>query len=195
MSESISSGTGQGLLEFLQWAIDKNEIGSSNGGALKTAAKNVMSVEDDPSQVVLRTLDLDRFVRRFMLKSRGQYKDASQVVYTKRFRQAVTMYMLWLDGKDWRPSQGRATGSSHNSSSGSPEKRPATPSVDKKSGHANAAIQPSETTAPTLEHTFPLRPGRRARLMLPEDLTTSEATRLAIFVRALAIEGDQEPAE
>ncbi len=39
-----------------------------------------------------------------------------------------------------------------------------------------------------INYPFPIRSGIRARLMLPDDLTTAEAERVSAFIRALAIE-------
>jgi len=41
--------------------------------------------------------------------------------------------------------------------------------------------------SPLIEYPFPLRPGVRALITLPEDLTEAEAKRLAKFVETLAV--------
>jgi hypothetical protein len=46
-------------------------------------------------------------------------------------------------------------------------------------------------SAPLIEHQLPLRPGIRAHLTLPEDLSEKEAMRVARFVQSLAFSSDQ----
>ncbi len=48
---------------------------------------------------------------------------------------------------------------------------------------------PKEPGGPTfIPHSFPLRPGVRASLSLPEDLTHREARRLATFIDSLSVD-------
>lgn len=47
-------------------------------------------------------------------------------------------------------------------------------------------LRPFVVTAPMLAHDVPLRPGLLVRLILPIDLTSADADRLAEIVRSLA---------
>lgn len=197
MSEAIGSGTGAGLLAFLDWTIEKNELNKATASALKTGVRNVLSVEDEPDSVDLRSLDegaMENFLLRFTNKTRGQFKDKSQEVYRQRFRQSVAMYLTWLDGGDWRPARLRPTVSGNGN--GTPQRRPAKPAATPPVVPAAAEpAEPPRSTTPIvglIEYPFPLRPGLRARLMLPEDLSAAEANRIAAFVRTLAFEDTTE---
>ena len=193
MTEAIGSGTGAGLLAFLDWTIEKNELNKATGSALKTGAKKVLSVEDDPMAVDLRTLDVENFLVRFTNKTRGEFKDKSQDVYRQRFRQSVGMYLTWLDGGEWRPARLRPTGSvggNGNGSAAAPRQRTQTPATPTTTA-ASPPIDTPRSPAPSaglIEYPFPLRPGLRARLMLPEDLSVAEADRIAAFIHALAFD-------
>jgi hypothetical protein len=83
---------------------------------------------------------------------------------------------------DWKPKSAGTTRASRN---GSPKKSAGTtpPATDEKK--AEAGYVPHRS--PLIEYPFPLRPGVRAILTLPEDLTESESTRLARFVETLAV--------
>jgi hypothetical protein len=61
------------------------------------------------------------------------------------------------------------------------------PTLQGLSGEGDAS-GPQRESAP-LRHTFVLRPGLMVALELPEDLTATEAGRLARFVEALSFEG------
>lgn len=195
MTEAIGSGTGAGLLAFLDWTIEKNELNKATAAALKTGVRNVLSVEDDPSLVDLRSLDMDNFLVRFTNKTRGQFKDKSQEVYRQRFRQSVGMYLAWLDGTEWRPPRLRPNSTGNGTPSAAAVRRPGQRSETtvEPNGADHGARKPdgAPPAAPApglIEYPFPLRPGLRARLMLPEDLTAAEAERVSAFIRALAFE-------
>ena len=198
MTEAIGSGTGAGLLAFLDWTIEKNELNKATASALKTGVRNVLSVEDDPDFVDLRGLDMDNFLNRFTNKTRGQFKDKSQEVYRQRFRQSVGMYLAWLDGSEWRPARLRPNSGGNSTSNGTSARRSSQRSLATANGNRSDqglertdASQPAAPGSPPsglIEYPFPLRPGLRARLMLPEDLNQSEAERVSAFIRALAFE-------
>ena len=63
----------------------------------------------------------------------------------------------------------------------------AAPSSTQRSDHGGY-VPPS---TPLIEHQIPLRPGIRARITLPEDLTEKEAMRVARFAQSLAFSSDQ----
>jgi len=44
-----------------------------------------------------------------------------------------------------------------------------------------------------ITYPFPIRPGLRGSIQLPEDLTAREASRIAAFIATLAVEEEPEP--
>ena len=195
MSDDMSSGTGGGLQSFLDWTMEKSELNRSTASSLKTACKNVMSVEEDGgADLDLRALNVEDLLRRFEIKYRSQYTEKSLTVYRQRFQQAVNMYLAYLDGGDWRPRRGRANGGPRTAATkrtpGSSAAEPTTPSNGTASSApaAPAAPPPSVLDPGLIEYPFPIRPGVRARLALPEDLTPAEADRLAAHIKTLAFD-------
>ena len=183
------SGTGAGLLAFITYLIEKNEMVAATASALRTGCAKVLSIEDDPADVDLRTADVDDIVRRFRNRWRSEIKEKSLDQYDQRFRQAVTMYRKWLDNDpDWRPKHRPASGPS-----ASPKKSEDTatighrgsgkPSSDKGSVVHEAPTPPGMVTYPIV-----IRPGVKGTIMLPENLTKKEAQRVATFVNALALD-------
>src|SRR5215831_13207919 len=105
------SGTGAGLLSFISYLIEKNEMVSATASALRTGCVKVLSIEDDMSAVDLRTADVDDILRRFRNRWRGEIKDKSLDQYEQRFRQATTMYRKWLNSEpDWLPKRSGTPG-------------------------------------------------------------------------------------
>lgn len=182
---SPSSGTGAGLLTFLDYLINRNEMVEATASALRTGCKKVLDVEGDPNAVDLRSADVDDIVRRFRNRWRGQMKDKSIDQYDQRFRQSVEMYRKWLeDDPSWRPSartRSTAVATKRTAVNGSTMAAAAVPEL-------TADAPSSPPAAGLVTYPLPIRPGVQGRLMLPEDLTAKEAKRIANFVSALAFE-------
>lgn len=191
MSDALNSGTGAGLIEFLDWTIERSELNRSTASALKVGCNNVLSVEEDPGGIDLRTLDVDHFLQRFTTKAKGKYKDKSLDQYRQRFRQSVQMYLLWLDDKEWRPSRLRPTSNGNGNGGGNATRRSA-PSAQQRTSPARAEPlnppEPPPLDPGLIEYPFVIRPGLRVRLVLPEDLTSAEAERLAAHIKTLAFD-------
>lgn len=179
--ELLNSGTGGGLLYFFDIMIKRNEVNKSTGGALRTASKKYLELEDDPESVDLRNVDLENMNRRFVNKNRVELNEKSLETYAYRFRTATEMYINFLDGKDWNTIKARTPGSGKPRSNGA--KSPTLPEAALPAESAAAPTLPGMTTFP-----IPLRPGVAGKLILPDDLTQKEAKKVIAIVTALAIE-------
>lgn len=186
-----NSGTGAGLIAFLNWAIRKNELTKDAASALRTGSRKVLETDGDWATLDMRSLDVEDLLRRFRNKERGgDLSDKSVAVYEQRFTSTVDMYRKWLaNDLDWRPSRTRSSTAStvrRNSGTGAPRQNSAM--VSKL-----AAVEPvPEPEPPTgvdmVTYPLPIRPGVQGRLVLPENLTAKEAKRVANFVAALAFD-------
>ena len=186
-SASPSSGTGAGMIAFLNFLIRKNEMVEATAVALRTGCRKVLDTDDDWANIDIRTLDVDGLITRFRNKSRGDLADRSVSNYEQRFRSTVEMYRKWLDDDPtWRPS-------ARTRSTAAATKRTATANGTKAEAAAPVAEAKTETphaphVAGMVTYPLPIRPGVQGRLVLPEDLTAKEAKRIANFVSALAFE-------
>lgn len=192
-TSTVTDGSGGGLIAFLGWTIDKNELVDATASALRTGCMKVLSVENGWEDLDLRTADLDGILSRFKIKHRMDMKDRTREQYEQRFRQSVEMYVKWLDDDPtWKPAQRkRATstngGGNGNKPSPAPASVPSAAPVEIPT--KQAPPQPGMITYP-----FPIRPGLRGSIQLPEDLTTREASRIAAFIATLAVEDEAETA-
>lgn len=176
-------------MTFLGWTIEKNELNRSTASALRTACKNVLSIEDDWEDLDLRSADKGDLFRRFTNRDRTKYNENSLNVYRQRFNQAVNMYLTYLDDGDWRPRKGRATPAVRNGTSKLGPQSERTSNGDTNADQAPAASVTSQPVdSGLIEYPFPIRPGVRAQLALPEDLTPAEADRLAAHIKTLAFD-------
>lgn len=181
-SASPNDGTGAGLIAFLNYLIDKNEVIEATGSALRTGCRKVLDVEDDWANVDIRTVDVDGLIGRFRNKYRGDLAERSLANYEQRFRSTVEMYRKWLDDDpSWRPT----TRSRSTSASKKVNGNPAAPKPDPQTPAVTPDTPPS---AGMVTYPLPIRPGVQGRLVLPEDLTAREARRIANFVSALAFD-------
>ena len=177
--------TGQGLIDFLNFAAERGLMNPNTAGGLRAASREVLSAVEnaDWGTLDLRTVDPEDFGARFERLRASKFKPESLLVYKSRFRNAIQMYFAYLESPSgWRYR---------------PE-RPA--STRRKPGQA-ASPRPAAVTTPTtqagelptpratiIEYPFPLRRGLVVGLRLPADLTRPEAKRLAAFIDSLAIE-------
>lgn len=183
-----SSGTGAGLIAFLNWAIRKNELAKDTASALRTGCRKVLEAEGEWATLDIRSLDVEDLLRRFRNKERGgDLSDKSVAVYEQRFTSTVDMYRKWLDNDaDWRPARTRPTTVKRNGGSNG-----SMPSGAKASTGLNVEPASKPESLPVtgmVTYPLPIRPGVQGRLILPEDLTAKEAKRVANFVSALAFE-------
>lgn len=196
-------GTGAGLLRFLDWGIRTGELPEGSAKALRTAVKNVLSIDGDPAAVDVRNMDVEGYLQRFWNRTRDDFSDGTKTVYQQRFRQAHRMYLARLDGdKEWRAAGpafrsrqsrkgdglGNGGRSSRGHDAGSAARSSPSPGAGEEQGDVNFTPLPPGL----IEFPFPLRPGLLVRLQLPEDLTKAEAERIARYVEALS--QDERPA-
>lgn len=178
---TVTSGTGEGLVEFLTWAGNKGNLNKNTAGAFRAAAREVLGVdadEGDLSKIDIRTLDVDDLARRFANLRAGKYASGSLETYQSRFRRSVGMYKQFLENPAaWRPDK-RERGD-----------------IGRKPAGRSTAIRkdttemgPTRTSTNFVVYPFPVRQGVLASLSLPADLTRAEAKRLGDFLQTLAVE-------
>lgn len=172
--------TGKALVEHWNWAAEKGVMNKNTAAGLRTACTQVLSALDDGESVDIKSLDVEGAFVRFQNLKKKDFKPAVLETYKRRFRQAVTSYLAYLDDPaGWKP------------------RTLDRPAAAEKS---NGGDRPIDTGRPTkhempqaglVEYPFPLREGQIARLILPRDLKMSEVKRLSAFMATLAV--DFEP--
>lgn len=191
--DGSQAATSAGLREFLDWAGGRAEINPTTANALKGAVRQVLLMEDEPDNVDVRSLDVEDVLERFENRFRTKYTSGSMSTYKTRFRQAVLMYLAWLD-KDpgWK-----SVVKSRRSTSASARTRVANSARAATTGAAEAVQAPGDadrqavpfvTSSSLVKHRLPLRPDLLVQIELPVHLTKSDAERIASFVRSLAFD-------
>jgi hypothetical protein len=198
----LYSGTGEGMLAFLDMAGTRGEINPDRAKSLLTTANKVLAVEaDNPALINIRELDADALFDRFRMLNRAAYNEGSLDTYRSRFRSAIAMYLAFMDDdKGWRNAGGLPRARSNGSGDEAPRKqvvRRKLPVKKTTAAASNVDTVPA-AAAPTAEHRssqlvaydLPLRPDLLIRLTLPVRLTMADADRVAKFVKSLAFVQD-----
>jgi hypothetical protein len=199
------TSTGAGLVDFLDYAIQKGYLKTATGQAMKTAVKEVLSATegaDGWETVDLTSLDEDDVLRRFETLRAMKFSSGSLSTYKGRYSRAAAMFEDFrASPATWRPSVKQRT--RKKGSGVTPSVAPATDRIDSGTPAAPDSVpdpDPALTSHPghgsaIITYPFPLRQGVLASVELPPDLTRREARRLAAFIESLAIEDEvSEPA-
>jgi hypothetical protein len=177
--------TGKAFLGHWEWAAEKGVMNKNTASGLRAACTQVLGVLDDWENVDVKRLDVEETLTRFQNLRKKQFKPQVLETYKRRFRQAVSSYLAYLeDPGSWKPTTRRA--------------RMLSTENDRDSSAAEDPLHSSGRELPSaglVEYPFPLREGQNARLVLPRDLKRSEVKRLAAFMTTLAVDfEDSEPA-
>lgn len=169
------------LLDFLNHVGDKGLVPAATAQALAVATRNVFGVLEENEQQNVGRLNLDATIKRFNNKRARDFSPASLKEYGRRVRRAIELYEQWKD----------------NPANFSVETRAPRKSKKEVVNHFPAdtinsrpnEVQPTPNRVGTFQSSFPVGSGRVITLSnIPEDLTSSEAERLAKFVRMLSVD-------
>lgn len=195
-AKTVASGTAAGLLEFVDWLVDKGYATRQAVNPWKSAARQVFrTVEgEEYENVDISEIDPDEYMDRFDKLAGAQYKVESLASYRSRFRKAIDAYSGYLSDKSLPSFRASPT----------PKRSPRSKPKVERSAAANRSAASARPTASDramempgvglIEYPFPLESGEVARLRLPARLGRQDAERLAAFVRTLVFEvGEKLP--
>jgi hypothetical protein len=188
--------TANGMRDFLTYLQDKGLLTLGSAGGIRTACDKVFSALDTDERNNLATLDPEQAVHRFMNKNPGVLSPESASVYLSRVQKALRL----LKEYNANPTSFRVSAPKKSNGTMQIEKKnPA--DKDKKTTSNIASPISSEShraqdtnpvaVSSSISLTFPLRVDFLAQFILPKDMTTKEARKLAAYFEVLAI--DFEP--
>lgn len=168
------------LLEFLDQAGDQGLMSAATAQALAVAARNVLGVLSDDERADLRHLDIDATIRRFTNKRAKDFNPSSLNEYGRRVRRAVELFLSWCENPANFMIKTRGVSALRKKEKGSG-------STATAAEEAATELTPVEG-AGTYRTSIPVRPDLVVTLVnIPNDLTSTEAERIADFVRMLAL--------
>lgn len=200
MSELMSSGTGAGLVAFLEWTADRGVLPLATANSYRVATTKVLEIEPDPYAVDVRNLDVEDLLDRFARLRGGNYTPDSLATYKTRFRKAMENYLRYLhDPGNFRPVTRSAVTASNKRPRATIKRKSAVTAADVIESELGDSVRVS-TAPPSAEeifqYPFRLRSGQTAYLHLPPELHRSDVDRLVRLLESLvpASDADQEPA-
>lgn len=185
---SDHDGTGEGLVEFLEFMADKGLMNKSTAGARRSAAAAILGIDDDWRLIDVRNLDMDKQVTRFKNLKKSRYSPNSLGTYESRFRSAVEEYRKFLaDPTAYRPPAG-AGRSSRRKPNGERRDGESPRAAVANDLPAGVGTKPPAPGPGLMQFVFPLRKDVVASFHLPADLTAIEAERMSRFLATLVID-------
>lgn len=169
------------LLEFLDHAGERGLMPAATAQALVVATRNVLGVLTEEEKTNLGSQDLDGVIKRFNNKRAKDFNPSSLKEYGRRVRRSIDLFLSWRADPANFTVKTRATTSSR-------RKGKAAEIADGDDAHST--FEPKIPDRPGTYHSsLPVRPGVVVTLAnVPHDLTKAEATRLADFIKMLAVE-------
>lgn len=189
--------TADGMQQFLGYLQAKGLVNPNSIGGIKTACDKVFSALDENERNNLANLDPAQAVQRFMNKNPGLLSPDSATVYNSRVQRALRM----LTDFNANPAGFKVQGAKKQNGDTTTDEKPSTTKKSVVNKNVSTASKPA---SPATHHpsammpvtnsvslSFPLRAEFMAQFILPKDLTTKEAKKLAAYFEVLAI--DFEP--
>lgn len=198
VTEAPKDRTLAGFLAFLEWAGRTGELNQSTARAFGAAVRQVVAIEDDADNLDVTTIDVDAMLARWENLNRTRYSAGSLATYRSRFRQSLAMYAAWLNKDPAWKQAGKAQpkqGTKAATTTGRPRKlvRTSTDTAPPATDTADTAVAGTSAGVRLVAYDLPLRPDLLVRLNLPVDLTSSDAARIATFVKSLAFDAVATP--
>lgn len=178
--------SGKAFLDHWRWAADKGVMNRNTAQAFLTSCRKVMEVVEGREELDMRTADVEDILVRFQNLRGREFKPQTLETYKRRFRQAVTMFLKYVEEPEtWRPS-----GTVQRSGT----KKRSTRRNELRQDVGAVALDAPSTAPQAIEYRYPLTNGRIALLTLPTDLSMDDVVRLRAFVTTLALDFRPEDA-
>lgn len=179
------------ITDFLAHAGARGLMPAATAQAFAVATRNVFSVLDEAERSHLPLDDLDSVIDRFNNRRSRDFNPTSLREYGRRVRRSVDLYLKWKSDPANFSVKTRSTSSSRRKA------KPNSSATVKQLANPSDRIEPIEPQSPVsfavpvspdgYSTAFPVRPGHIVSIAnIPNDLTSSEAERLAQFIRLLA---------
>jgi len=173
------------LLNFTDLLTTKGLANSNTAAALKVAASKILSDLSPDEEADVRKVDVPLAVRRFNNKNPNALSPNSLGQYQRRVTNAISEFVRYVDNPTAYTGIGRPpkAGKADNG-----ERQPTKKKVVAEARQQETAPPATTPASSGLSLAFPLRQDFLAQVVLPRDLKSDEAKRLAAFIATLAVD-------
>jgi hypothetical protein len=176
------------LLKFTDLLASKGLAKGNTAAALKTAASKILSDLSPDEEADVRKVDVPLAVRRFNNKNPNALSPASLAQYQRRVANVIDEFVQYVENPTSYSGIGGRTPKAGKTDNGERQRPPV-----KRQTATEASGQDVPSASPTsgssgLSLEFPLRADFLAQVVLPRDLKSDEAKRLAAFIATLAVD-------
>jgi hypothetical protein len=189
--------TADGMKDFLNYLASKGLINPNTVGGIRSACDKIFSALDQDECNNLAEIDVDHAVTRFMNKNPNVLSPESATVYKSRVSKAIKLLVDFnANPAGFRVQSPKKINGNVGEKKSFAEYKP-TKNLTEKATQRSQSNEASKVNAEEDKHqnrvslSFPIRPDFMAQFILPKDMTTKEAKKLAAYFEVLAI--DFEP--
>ena len=175
----------EALAKFLEMIESKGLGNAHTVGALKVASSKILGDLSPDEEADVRKVDVRLAVKRYNNKNPNLLSPRSLAEYERRTALAIREFVRYHDDPRGYEGIGRGAPTRPDRSEKKPRKA--------ESGGTETAVpvptpQAASPTSSGLSLAFPLRQDFLAQVVLPRDLKSDEARRLAAFIATLAVD-------
>lgn len=184
------------LNRFLDYALEKGLLKPETAKSRKTAVNKILEKITDEQRADVRTVDLDLEADHFANRQGAGYIPSSLQTYKSRAKTALADFEAYVDSPMHFKPSGGTNGKAQSKLGGTQtvrkvrQNRPAQQEVGSGDARREQGVggeRPPASDSKTLTFPVPIRPGLIVQLHgIPFDLTTAEAEKIALVVKALA---------
>ncbi|HUN74374.1 MAG TPA: hypothetical protein VMU40_07660 [Steroidobacteraceae bacterium] len=181
------------LMRFLDLLVPQGLMKPNTVAGLRAACGRILEDVADGDDV--RKIDVGTAIRKYHNRHPGELKGTVLAEYERRLKRALTDFVQYTDNPKSYKGRGRGPGASGEGKAARKAKVTAT-DTNIIPGTGALAIKgdpPFVAAVAGLTLSYPLRADFLAQVVVPRDMTSAEARRLASFIMTLA--ADYAPTE
>ncbi|MDR0956040.1 MAG: hypothetical protein LBM73_02870 [Candidatus Nomurabacteria bacterium] len=189
----ISDGKVGGLIEYLDSIVKNGRARLGVVTPLRTAVCKIFETVDGEcyEDTDVRKVDINDYMIRFKNKALDKYNNASYKAYKNRASRAISWYENFLKDPGWTPTIVERSTKKNNENAAEFDKDIEN-AIQSKTVKQKINVLDDNKVERLVAFPFPISTGELATLHLPQKLSSSDAERIASFVKTLVIPDNKE---
>lgn len=183
----------QELIKFINFTIEKDLVKYQTARGWRSAVAKLLSDLSDAENADVRKVDIELAVHRTANRSSDTISPSSLKTYQSRVRTAIEEFLSWRQDPASYKLRGLNKQNGNSKKVNHTKSQSSASSSDAGSVSRSKPERDMKEAAPSngLSLSFPLRPDFLAQIVIPRDLSVTEARRLGAFI--LTLSSDYQP--